>query len=572
MSADGRFVAFGSSASDLVADDSNVCRQGAVVVSGPCADIFVRDRLAGRTERVSVSTEGAQADGASESPAISADGRFVAFASNASNLVAGDRSNCVGSPFIFSCAGVFVRDRLKGTTERVSVSREGSQSITPGTSLYGMTSPSISADGRFVAFVSDAPNLVAGDTNECQPISHPLGPCPDVFVRDRLLGTTERVSMSSEGVQTNGDSGDPAISADGLFVAFTSWASNLVAGDTNSGADVFVRDRVAGTTERVSVSSSGEQADYSHGGIAGLLSAEPSISADGRFVAFTSYAANLVAGDTNADCQITSAHFNCIDVFVRDRTKRTTERVSVTSGGAAANAASAEPAISADAHYVTFDSDASNLVGEHTSLGAYVFVRDRLAGITTPAVPAPVNTTPPAIPTSGYVGDRIACNRGTWSGSPTFTFAWLRDDDVIAGETGGNYLLTPHDSGHRVRCRVTAHAFGESTVDSNPLIAKLPPLRGGRLLPRPWPPRVGQQLTVTMRVSIGGKPLAAAHVACTATLARRRLAASTHTFRGGTARCGWKIPRAAHGKRLTGSIIATSAGGRTTRNFAGTVR
>jgi Tol biopolymer transport system component len=154
---------------------------------------------------VSVSSEGAQADGTSESPSISADGRFVVFVSLASNLVAGDRSNCVGSAGMYHCEGVFLRDRLAGTTELVSVSRDGGQSITAATSPYAMSSPSISADGRFVAFVSSAPNLVAGDTNACEPLylPAPLGPCPDMFVRDRLLGTTELVSLSSGGRQAN---------------------------------------------------------------------------------------------------------------------------------------------------------------------------------------------------------------------------------------------------------------------------------------------------------------------------------------------------------------------------------
>ena len=230
----------------------------------------------------------------SQDPAISADGRFVAFDSFASNLVAGDTNGVVD---------VFVRDRVAGATERVSVSSSGAQA-------NGSVSAAMSADGRFVAFSSD---LVAGDT---------LEDLDDVFVRDRVAGTTKRVSVSSTGAQANDSSKSPAISADGRFVVFGSGASNLVAGDTNGAYDVFVRDRVAGTTERVSLTSTGAQVNHGSNVGAGA------ISADGRFVVFDSTASNLVAGDTNG----------AMDVFVRDRVARTTERVSVSSAGAEARA------------------------------------------------------------------------------------------------------------------------------------------------------------------------------------------------------------------------------------------
>jgi Tol biopolymer transport system component len=149
----------------------------------------------------------------------------------------------------------------------------------------------ISADGRYVAFHSDASNLVAGDTNNAR----------DIFVRDRQMGTTERVSVHSNGAQGNDWSFDPAISDDGRYVAFESRASNLAPGYTNGTVDIFVRDRLMGTTERVSVDSNGTQANYD--------SYSPDISGDGRYVAFQSLASNLVSGDTNG----------VSDVFVRDR-------------------------------------------------------------------------------------------------------------------------------------------------------------------------------------------------------------------------------------------------------------
>jgi hypothetical protein len=228
------------------------------------------------TERVSVATNGAQAlNGNSYFASVSADGRFVAFGSSADGL---DPSDMNGG------ADVFVRDRVNGTTERVSVSFAGIQGV--GTGYFS----SISNDGRFVAFASWGTDLVNGDTNGVA----------DVFVRDRLNGTTERVSVDSGGAEGNGESAyynSPSISADGRFVAFESLATNLVAGDTNGVYDIFVHDRLNGTTERVSVSSSGAQGNGPSG--SSFVSGGAKLSADGRFVVLASYANNLVAGDTN---------------------------------------------------------------------------------------------------------------------------------------------------------------------------------------------------------------------------------------------------------------------------------
>ena len=256
ISADGQCVAFESNAANLVAGDTNGSR-----------DVFVRDRMTGTTERVSVDSAGLQANAQSERPSISADGRFVAFRSLASNLVAGDTNGTWD---------LFVRDRMSGTTERVSVDSAGGQANSSS------EWPSISADGRFVAFRSIATNLVSGDTNGTW----------DVFVRDRMSGTTERVSVDSAGAQGNGASDFPSISADGRFVAFQSLATNLVTGDANGQPDVFVRDRMNGTTECASLSTAGVPGNND--------SDLPSISADGRFVSLRSTASNLVAGDTNA--------------------------------------------------------------------------------------------------------------------------------------------------------------------------------------------------------------------------------------------------------------------------------
>jgi Tol biopolymer transport system component len=335
LSADGRIVAFYSFASNLVPGDTN-----------GKADTFVHDRSTGITERVSVSSSGAQGDGDSftfvYAPALSADGRFVAFTSNATNLVAGDTN---GKP------DVFVRDRVAGTTERVSVGSSGQQGD------WNSVLPSLSSDGRYVAFLSLATNLVAGDSNGAF----------DVFVRDRVAATTERVSVDSSGVEANDGSGVASLSADGRIVAFESFATNLVAGDTNGIRDVFVRDRVARTTARVSVGALGVEGNDE--------SFDPALSADGRIVAFESFATNLVAGDANGYG----------DVFVHDLAGGITERVSVGSSGQEGVSESYLPAISGDGNLVAFASWSWNLVAGDTNGFDDVFVHDRTTGATTRA-------------------------------------------------------------------------------------------------------------------------------------------------------------------------------------------
>ena len=328
VSADGRFVAFDSFATDLVAGAAKGVDQ-----------VYVRDRKLGTTEQASVSSRGAKAGTSSIDPSISADGRFVAFEWNVTNPL----------------NDVFVRDRKLGKTERVSVSSRGKRAN------GGSDLPSISADGRFVAFSSFATDLVPGDTNRgrCSKDSPHCG--LDVFVRDRKTGTTERVSLSWRGEQGDGDSGlfGVAISADGRFVAFDSDATNLVPGDTNPLGDVFVHDRLRGTTERVSVGPGGVQADDGSVG--------PSISAHGRFVAFESDATNLVPGDSNG----------ARDIFVRDRKLGKTERVSVSSRGRQGDGDSFVAAISADGRVVGFESEATDLVPGDTNGKQDVFVHIR---------------------------------------------------------------------------------------------------------------------------------------------------------------------------------------------------
>ena len=388
ISADGRFVAFTSNASNLVDADTN----GA-------SDVFVYDRTTQETERVSVSSTGAQANESSNEPSISADGRFVAFVSGARNLVADDTNGE---------QDVFVYDGTTQETERVSVSSTGAQ-----VNNYSHT-PAISSDGRFVAFQSRAKKLVDADTNgvsdvfvhdrvthrdpagQCQ-LDRGPGPQPqrpsvdlrrwavrrvhlgigstlvradtngadDVYVHDRITGKTRRVSVSSTGTQADSmwdGSYEPSISAGGRFVAFFSEASNLVRADTNGSWDVFVRDRFTHTTRRVSVSSTGAQANG--------RSMNPSISAHGRFVAFTSNASNLADADTNGTW----------DVFVYDLTTHLTRRVSVSSTGVEGDVSSEswDPSISASGAFVAFASLSRFLVTDDTNGTSDVFVRGPL--------------------------------------------------------------------------------------------------------------------------------------------------------------------------------------------------
>jgi Tol biopolymer transport system component len=306
-------------------------------------DIFVHDRQTDATERVSVNSAGGEADAGSFTPAISANGRHVAFQSSASNLVVGDSNGTVD---------IFIHDRQTDTTERASVNSA------EGEADEASFEAAVSADGRYVAFTSAASNLVAGDTNQVD----------DVFVRDRQAGTTERVNVNSVGNQTfsgsRGSTLSASISADGRYVAFDSPAADLVAGDANNAADVFVRDRQTGATERASVDSAGGEGNGD--------SFEAAISADGRSVAFFSNATDLVAGDTN----------NVGDVLVHDRPMGVTERVSVDSAGAQGNGISLVFGISADGRHVAFDSDAPNLVPDDGNGVRDVFLRDRRTGTT----------------------------------------------------------------------------------------------------------------------------------------------------------------------------------------------
>ena len=313
------------------------------------SDVFVKDRQTGAIELISRASNGLISNFTSINPVISADGRYVAFQSFAANLVPNDVS---------SFLDLFVKDRQTGAISRINVDPNGNEANQSQSGFHG---PAISSDGRYVTFVSAASNLVPNDTNNAA----------DVFVRDTVLGQTSRVSVTSGGVQVSSGAAffeKPAISGDGRYVAFLSDANDLVSNDTNIFGDVFVHDRQTGQTTLASLGSgglSGGNAFYSN----------VSLSLDGRYVGFTSNSSSLVAGDNN----------NSDDVFVRDLQSGLTTRVSVSSAGVQGNGSSGgdRPQFSADGRFVLFDSVATNLVSGDTNGGVDLFLRDRQTGETT---------------------------------------------------------------------------------------------------------------------------------------------------------------------------------------------
>jgi Tol biopolymer transport system component len=321
IASDGRYIVFQSNASNLVANDTNATE-----------DIFVHDQQTGETTRASVDSNGTQANGRSFDGSISADGRYIAFGSFAINLVAGQD--------LFSDPDVFVHDRQTGQTRRLS--QDGANGIG---AFYG---PVISANGRYVTFYSDLATYIPGDTNNAA----------DIFVYDLQLDTKSRASLSSNGTEADSNSSEPSISADGRYVAFESYATNLVANDTNNGIDIFVHDRQTGATTRVSVATGGIQTGGDMGAAA--------ISGSGRYVAFTAVASDIVPGDGN----------NTLDVFVHDRNTNVTTLISVTPNGESGNQFSYGAAISAEGRYVSFVSEADNLVSDDMNFARDVFIRD----------------------------------------------------------------------------------------------------------------------------------------------------------------------------------------------------
>jgi hypothetical protein len=329
LTSDGRYVVFESYASNLVTEDT-----------GPTGDIFIRDLVTGILNRVSTNSAGEEANGRSYSPSISENGRFVAFRSDATNLVEGDTNNF---------GDVFVKDLVSGTLIRISVAENGAQGNNHS------FEPIISGDGNYVVFRSYASNLVTGPDNNFE----------DVYRKSLSTGEIVRVNTSSSGQQGNNAVWHPTISYDGRYVSFPSTATNLVEGDTNNSWDVFVKDMITGTTVRASTGSNSEQGDG--------ISNYANISGDGRYVSFVSFAPNLVTGDTNAKS----------DIFVKDLVSGVISRASTDSTGAQASDESTEAIVGASGVYVAFTSTATNLIPNDTNSVADIFVKNLVTGETT---------------------------------------------------------------------------------------------------------------------------------------------------------------------------------------------
>jgi len=338
ISADGRFVAFDYFDNNVTTHDTN-----------GVFDIFIFDRDHKSTSRISMNTNGIQSNGHSYHPFISADGNFVTFISRATNLVDNDTNNK---------EDIFVYDRLKKTIERVSINNDGTEGN--DTSF----SPSISSDGRFVAFCSLANNLIPNDTNNKA----------DTFVYDRHTNSIERVSIHSDGNESNGHTYKSRISSNGQFVAMGSFARNLVNHDTNKRWDVFVYDRYNKIMERVSINNNGDET-YAHirddfyGGYFDYEHAYSiAISGDGRFVAFDYLDSNLVDGDSNG----------VADIFVYDRQEHSIERISENHSGNSGFNESVYPSLSTDGRFIAFSSYQGKLVKNDTNVRSDIFVYDRL--------------------------------------------------------------------------------------------------------------------------------------------------------------------------------------------------
>jgi Tol biopolymer transport system component len=322
LSGDGRFIAFATLADNLAPGSDN-----------GVSDILLYHLETGALERVS-GANGQSANGASRRPVVSADGRFIAFQSAASNLVAGDNNGA---------ADIFVFDRQTGAMERVSLNASGAEAN--GESH----SPAISGDGRYVLFVSSATNLSSITAN----------PLENVYLRDRQTGTTTLISVGLDGQAANIHSGAPAISQDGRIIAFQSSASNLVENDNNNAADIFVYERETGRITAVSLNN--------HGHLGNRSSGAPTLSADGRFVAFTSFAGNF--------SPISQLGYG--SVYLRDRQTRITEQISRGYQGEEADGSSVGAVVSSDGRYVLFDSTAGNLLPGFNNNRVDIFRFDR---------------------------------------------------------------------------------------------------------------------------------------------------------------------------------------------------
>jgi Tol biopolymer transport system component len=480
INADGSIIAFESWASNLVMGDTN-----------GDLDVFVHNLATSQTTRVSVNDGGVQGNGISASPSLSDDGRYVAFSSEASNFVAGDYEEG-GREY-----DIYIYDRQLQTIKRVNADNSG----TGGNE--DSLAPWLSADGSAVAFSSHASNLVPNDTN---------GDI-DIFYADLLSGLITRVTAG--GVEAvyppYGGIGDPVLSADGRKIFFASDAENLVPNDNNHATDVFLYNLDNDAIVRVSLGNNGEQADdnsfqvamdrsnrfvvfgsaattiipdnpqyafhllrrdlqlgqnslvnVADDGTPGYFAYEPSMSADSRFIVFSSDASNLAPGDTN----------NASDIFLRDLVTQKTVRLSFNAEGIEGNSHSFQPRISADGRFVTFTSQASNLVTDDTNNVTDVFVVDLQQLPPTPVELVNNGSFEPLVAADGIMapwklknamGDKVKCNKPnkqiTYSARCAFKFK---------GSEGENSKLTQ---------KVTE--FGALNLESNSTVYLQVKVRAG---------------------------------------------------------------------------------------------
>lgn len=353
ISDDGRYIAFTSYADNLVANDTN-----------NNADIFIRDRVSRTTEIVLVGLNDSQANGGIYALDMSDDGRYIAFNSDATNLVLNTPTdNCNNNGSLNFCGGTFVHDRTTGETIIVSVSNQGNfaNSWTEGVAISG--------NGRYVMFHTDADNLVPNDTIICVDLDSRN--CPDVFVHDILTSETKMISVASNGTHANHLSMIGSLSDDGRYATFLSNATNLDPIITTNNYNIYVHDQQTGTTTLVSVGYDGSASnDWSH--------YSPQISGDGRYVAFSSYASNLVSDDTNS-CPNSDGIFgtSCMDIFIRDLQTNTTTRVVHIFFGQS-NVDAYVSSISDDGNIIAFSAmDGNFVVGDTNGVGdIFIYYQD----------------------------------------------------------------------------------------------------------------------------------------------------------------------------------------------------
>lgn len=405
--ADGSVLLIGDAVAGAAPNESGFTLDG-----GAGADLLIGGVQPFAIARVNTAADGAQGTHSDQVVSLSSDGRYAVFESASANLVAGDTN---------SATDVFVKHVQSGAIARASTAQDGAQAN--GASTLG-TSGAVSADGRYVVFSSGADNLVAADTNAAF----------DVFVKDLQTGAIQRVSTSAAGAQADGASQRASITPDGRHVAFVSSATNLVAGDTNAAADVFVKDLQTGAVVRASVSASGAQGDSSFG-----TNDDPAISADGRYVAFVSFSGNLVPGDTNDIVFGGSYVSSGGDVFVKDLHTSSIVRANTTAAGGQESRAldvfepaylQFRPGLSADGRYAVFHSAGVNLVSGDTNGGTDVFVKDLQTGTVQRASTAA---------DGAQTAFRSQSLNASLSGDGRHVAFTSNAPDLVAGDTNGKY-------------------------------------------------------------------------------------------------------------------------------------